>query len=171
MWGINQNALKSGWTTNCNRILTMYSSYCGTDSHKNQIGTYCYEYQKYLYHLAQYQGTVAHEFGHVFGLQDMYYSATINHGYEPFSNEELIYDRNGIFALPQTKGIMLRNGSVCANDIEMILLAFSENTWQYYVPYGTTQIPSKAIKNLVQYRYGDSNTSVHVWDDDNKDFI
>ena len=123
----NQSALKSGWKTNCSRYITMYSSRCDTDPHLNQRGAGCPMYEEFLYNPAQYQGTVAHEFGHTFGLQDMYYYATINHGYEPVSNEEIVYNEiNGTFALPQTIGIMIRSGCACANDIEMLLLAFCE---------------------------------------------
>ncbi len=168
----NQSGLKSGWKTNCTRCITMYSSYCGDKDHVNQHGTDCTAYQKNLYHPAGYQGTAAHKFGHVFGLRDMYYDATINHGYEPISNEEIKYNENrSIFALPQANGIMKCNGKACTNDIEMLLLAFSENTWQYFVPYGTTQIPSKAIKCPVKYIYEGKKTSVYIWDDDIKDFI
>ena len=168
----NQNALKSGWKTNCNRCITMYSSRCKEDGHENQIGAECATYLEYLYNPAEYEGTVAHEFGHVFGLQDMYYYATINNGYEPVSNEEIVYDDTyGTFALPQTVGIMIRSGCACANDIEMLLLAFSEDSWQYFVPYGTTQILSKAIKCPVKYIYVGNKTPVYIWDDDSKDFI
>ena len=166
----NQSGLESGWKTNCTRCITMYSSYCDNKDHVNQSSVDCTDYQKSLYHPAQYQGTAAHEFGHVFGLQDMYYYASVNNGYEPVSNEEIKYTE-GVFSLPQANGIMIYNGKACENDIEMLLLAFCENTWQYFVPYGTTQIPSKAIKYPTQYRNDRSNATAYLWDEDAKEFI
>lgn len=160
------------WKTNCSRFVTMYSSYCGDKSHQNKSGVHCDAYQESWYSPVRYQGTVAHEFGHVFGLQDMYGSAPVNHGYEPIANTELVYDEY-YFALPQAKGIMIHNGSACTNDIEMIMLAFCENKWQYYVPYGSTQVISKAIKKAVQYCIVKDNTrglERYIWNDDKKVF-
>ena len=160
------------WKASCNRYVTMYSSYCKDNAHENQFSTGCAVYQENQYSPVQYQGTVAHEFGHVFGLQDMYRGATINYGYEPVANTELVYDpAKDLFALPQAKGIMACNGSACANDIEMIMLAFSENTWQYYVPYGSTQVISKAIKKVVKYKNIDLDASYqYVWNNEKKIF-
>lgn len=162
------------WKTRCSRYVTMYSSYCKTDGHENMLSTDCEAYKESLYSPAQYQGTVAHEFGHVFGLKDMYGDAPVNHGYEPIANTEVVYnEERDIFALPQAKGIMIRNGSACTNDIEMLMLAFSENTWQYYVPYGSTQVISKAIKNVVEYKRADDNSKPpyhYIWNDQKKIF-
>ena len=46
---------------------------------------------------------------------------------------------------------MMNCGRGTENDIEMIILAFSENKWQYYVPYGKQQKMSKAIKSFVRF--------------------
>ena len=149
------------WKTNCNRVVTMYSSYCNKDGHENKNASKCSNYSNSLYSLGAYEGTAAHEFGHVFGLKDLYGSARVNNGYEPRSNTEIIYsDYN--FALPQSSGIMRNNGSACANDIEMILLAFGENKWQYYVPSGSSQVMSKAIKSNVVFR-NESDGKDYVW--------
>lgn len=150
------------WKTNCNRYITMYSSYCNESKHKNKDGSNCTNYQNSLYHLGQYEGTVAHEFGHVFGLKDMYGSASVNNGYEPVSNREIVYF-DGFFGLPQGKGIMRNNGSPCANDIEMLMLAFTENTWQYYVPKGTSQKVSKAIKYDTEYTLNGNTATRYIW--------
>jgi len=162
------------WKTNCNRCVTMYSSWCNEEAHRNKSGKDCEAYQRSWYSPAKYQGIAAHEFGHVFGLQDMYGNASVNHDYEPIANTELVYDNADIiFALPQAKGIMIRNGSACANDIEMIMLAFSENKWQYYVPYGSAQVISKAIKKDAQYQNVTDETKPpyqYIWNDDKKIF-
>ncbi|NLK96317.1 MAG: hypothetical protein GX275_14210 [Clostridiales bacterium] len=149
------------WKTNCNRVVTMYSSYCKESGHKNKKSSACSKYSGSLYSLGQYEGTSAHEFGHVFGLKDLYGSASVNHGYEPLSNAEIIYS-NLDFGLPQSNGLMRNNGNACANDIEMILLAFSENTWQYYVPSGKDQVMSKAIKSNVIFR-NEADQKNYVW--------
>ena len=139
----------------------MYSSYCKESGHKNKKSSACSKYSGSLYSLGQYEGTSAHEFGHVFGLKDLYGSASVNHGYEPLSNAEIIYS-NLDFGLPQSNGLMRNNGNACANDIEMILLAFSENTWQYYVPSGKDQVMSKAIKSNVIFR-NEADQKNYVW--------
>lgn len=74
-----------------------------------------------------------------------------------------------VFALPQVKGIMNVNGSACANDIEMILTAFTENAWQYYVPSGKNQKISKAIKSDVEYTKGKDST-IYKWNDSTCEF-
>lgn len=48
----------------------------------------------------------AHEFGHAFGLKDMYASANDNNGYEPIANDELKYNKN-TFGLSEGNGIMM----------------------------------------------------------------
>ena len=149
------------WKTNCNRYLTICSSYCD-EGHDNKDGRDCNEYKESLYCLAEYEGTIAHEFGHVFGLDDMYGKASTNNGYEPVSNEEIMYDGK-YFGLPKGKGVMKINGSACANDIEMVLLAFVENTWQYYVPRGTSQKISKAIKHDVEYIFKDDDVKDKIY--------
>ena len=168
----HQSRIKN-WKTNCNRYVTIYSSFCEDDTHENhsKIINDCKDYDKELYHPAQYEGTVAHEFGHVFGLKDMYYQASINNGYQPKSNEEIEYgsSKKEVFALPQVKGIMNVNGSACANDIEMILTAFTENAWQYYVPSGKNQKISKAIKSDVEYTKGKDST-IYKWNDTTCEF-
>lgn len=150
------------WKTNCSRYITMYSSYCNDSKHKDKAGSSCTNYQNSLYHLGQYEGTVAHEFGHVFGLKDMYGSASVNNGYEPVSNAEIVYF-DGLFSIPRGKGIMRNNGSACVNDIEMVMLAFAENTWQYYVPKGTSQKVSKAIKHDTEYTLNGNTSTRYIW--------
>lgn len=108
---------------------------------------------------AYYEGTAAHEFGHVMGLKDMYFEASCNHEYEPKSNAELEYDKDD-YGIPRGKGIMMCDGSAVSNDIEMILYAFAENKWQYYVPYGKNQKISKAIKSNPTYK---KNKKTYKW--------
>ncbi len=145
---------------NCNRYVTIYSTYCDADGHEGKSGKGCQEYKDNLYSVAIYEGVVAHEFGHVFGLKDMYSEA--NNGYEPISNEEIVYDETN-FGLPKGKGIMKVDGSACANDIEMVLQAFSENTRQYYVPNGKIYKISKAIKSSVEYTSDKDPLSKYIW--------
>lgn len=149
------------WNTNCNRKVTMYTSYC--NKHTNTDGSKCTNYQNSLYSIPVFSGTISHEFGHIYGLKDMYASASVNHDYEPQSNSEINYSTSN-FGLPSSYGIMRNNGSAVANDIEMILLAFAENKWQYYVPYGKKQKASKAIKSSITYtKTGSSDT--YVWNE------
>ena len=158
----NAYTSSSNWNTNSNRFITLYTSYCGDSSHKDKDGTSCSKYQNSLYNMATYAGTIAHEFGHIFGLKDLYIEASVNHGYEPISNDEIKYDTN-YFGIPTAFSIMKNNGCAVANDIEMVLLAFSENAWQYYVPYGRFQKMSKAIKLEPEFRSKDDTSNTYVW--------
>lgn len=166
--GVSNQSIHSGWRTNCNRYVTIYSSFCKDKTHENKskVINNCKTYDEKLYHPAQYEGTVAHEFGHVFGLRDMY-GTEKNDYFQPIANEEIKFTNAGenTLGLPHLKGIMKVNGSACANDIEMILLAFSENTYQHYVPKGRKQKISKAIKHEVEYVCGNKNTPVYKWND------
>lgn len=138
------------WKSDCNREVTMYTSICTNKKHKNKKSGKCVTYRQKLRPFVYYEGVIAHEFGHVMGLKDMYYEASCNHGYEPNPNEELAYEKGG-YGMPDVKGIMKQNGSAVSNDIEMILYAFKENHLQYYVPYGYLQKNSKAIKSNPTY--------------------
>ena len=109
-----------------------------------------------------YEGTVGHEFGHVFGLSDMYYNADCNYGFEPVANDEIVYDMKNK-GLPEGYGIMKMNGAACTIHIEMVLFAFSENRWQYYVPHDKTQKLSKAIKSDVEYIYKENSLPKYIW--------
>lgn len=115
-----------------------------------------------MYSIMTYGGTVDHEFGHVFRLLDMYHSAKCNHGFEPVSNDEIVYNVTDK-GLPEGYGIMKFNGAACSNDIEMVLFAFSENTWQYFVPYGRYQKISKAIKSNVEYIFNENTHPKFIW--------
>lgn len=152
------------WNTNANRYVTLYSSECNIESHKNKDKTKnkCTKYDSTLYNLAVYEGIIAHEMGHVFGLKDMYYSAECNDGYQPISNVEIPYDK-AYFGLPQGKGIMKADGCAYPNDIEMVLLAFSENTPQYFVPKGKSQKISKAIKHDIEYKNENTGSTIYIW--------
>lgn len=146
------------WKSNCNRKVTIYNSYCS--KHKNKKSGKCKGYESSLYSFVYYEGVVAHEFGHVMGLKDMYAKASCNHGYEPEKNTELNYEKGG-FGVPRGKGIMRQNGSAVSNDIEMILYAFKENQGQYYVPYGLLQKISKAINSKPTYK---KDQKTYRWD-------
>lgn len=156
------------WKSNSIRRITMYNSYCDKSTFLHHSGRgNCKTYADGLYTIAKYEGVAAHEFGHVFGLDDMYANASTNHGYEPKSANEISYDIN-YFALPQAKGIMKSNGCALANDIEMILTAFEENTWQYFVPAKKQKI-SNAIKETQSY-YCANDKKYYTWDDTNSTF-
>ncbi len=151
-----------GWKTNSIRIIQVYTSYCENSSHKNRIFKDCYDYAINQYDIAQYGGAIAHEFGHAFGLADMYDEADYNKGYEPVSNDELKYDKIYSF-IPSGKGIMMISGKAVTNDIEMILIAFCENKKQFYVPQGTSQKVSKAIKSEVSYVHNLNSGNIYQW--------
>lgn len=142
------------WNADCNRKITMYTSRCEVPTHKDQVNPACGEFRKNLKTICKFESSVAHEFGHVMGLKDMYATAYCNHGYEPEANDEIIYNLEW-YPLPKMHGIMLYNGSAVGNDIEMILYAFVENKWQYYVPHGIFQKASKAIRSNIIYINGD----------------
>ncbi len=88
---------------------------------------------------------MSHEFGHAIGLKDAY-GANNNKNYAPISSSEIYYD--GSFNRYEAGEIMYHNGRVLANDIEMVIYAYSENQYQVFVPYyaGNTLNISKAIK-------------------------
>lgn len=150
------------WKTNSNRIVFIYTSSCDIDSHENKDGTECSEYDEYHYSIVEYAGTISHEFGHVFGLDDMYASANYTYGFEPLSNDEIIYNKYN-FGLPSGYGIMRNNGNAVANDIEMIMLAFVENDCQHYVPHGKTQKLSKAIKGNILFLNSEDRENIYSW--------
>jgi len=160
------------WKSNCNRIITMYSSYCNIEAHKNKSGSECSEYNDNLYSIAVYEGIAAHEFGHVFGLKDMYPEARNNHGFYPKSQKEIWYSNDSFdFGLPLGEGIMIYNGRAKSNDIEMVLTAFEQNEWQYFVPYGKKQKISSAIKEDQIYMTEDDDKTQYIWDKTNYKFI
>ena len=64
---------------------------------------------------------------------------------------------------------MMNCGRGTENDIEMVILAFSENKWQYYVPYGDKQKMSKAIKSSVKFS-NTKNHGVYVWNEESCSF-
>jgi hypothetical protein len=146
----------------------MYNTYCDKSTFWHSSGRdNCKTYLDYLKSIVAYEGTAAHEFGHVFGLDDMYADASTNHGYEPIDANEISYNIS-YFSLPQAEGIMKCTGCAVANDIEMILTAFEENTWQYYVPAKKQKI-SKAIKETQVY-FCDKDKKKYTWDDTNSTF-
>ena len=154
----------------------MYTSDCRDNSHIGKNGTNCQNYLNNLYNIVSFEGTAAHEFGHVIGLYDLYPEADFNHGYTIISNSEVEYSLNSLGS-PHGGAIMRYSGRALANDIEMVLLAFSENQWQFYVPYGTDQKISKAIKSGVRFtddiKADSSNvsSSSYQWDDITHSFI
>lgn len=163
------NQSGTNWKTNCKRIITMYTSYCNNSKHKNKVNSDCTDYQNNLYTIAAYEGTTAHEFGHVFGLKDLYGAASVNNGYEPISQNEIRYNTSA-FYLPRAEGMMKCNGRAISNDIEMVLIAFEENKWQYFVPAGSKQVISSVIKEPQKYTLNGNTSVLYVWDSKNKVF-
>lgn len=151
-----------GWNTNCKKIITIYTNDCYNPMHQDKNVSECDKNEERQYDIAQYSGATAHEFGHAFGLADMYDDAYCNHGYEPISNDELKYDKSSSF-IPVGKGIMMISGEAVTNDIEMILLAFCENKKQFYVPFSTSQKVSKAIKSEVLYSHKLNPGIIYRW--------
>lgn len=79
------------------------------------------------YNYQKYQSTIAHEFGHTLGIGDAY----LENDY----GKKL--DTNGEISPGKFWGIdgniMYHNGIVYANDIEMVLEAYTNNCYQYYL--------------------------------------
>ena len=79
------------------------------------------------YNYQNYQSTIAHEFGHTLGIGDAY----LKNDY----GKKL--DTNGEISPGKFWGIdgniMYHNGIVYANDIEMVLEAYTNNCYQYYL--------------------------------------
>lgn len=151
-------------------FVIIYHSYCSETSHvwgKKDVN--CPKYQRSLYTIAQFAGTVAHEFGHVMGLKDLYATAYCNHDYTIIDNAE-VYKNGGTFAMPNAGSMMGRNGHGTDNDIEMVIFAFSENTWQYYVPWETSQSASEAIRCPASYSLEGSSTTF-TWDEGSHSFV
>lgn len=116
--------------------------------------------------------TIAHEFGHVFGLDDAYleldpeqfrYSLSSNYGLMPYNFI------NGECEVEPINEMMICNKKVYANDIEMILEAKSKYSEQHFI-HGTLSPVSKAIKspyllylspNYELYYYDNSSNTVN----------
>lgn len=60
---------------------------------------------------------------------------------------------------------MMNCGRGTQNDVEMVILAFSENKWQYYVPYGEKQKMSRAIKSAVRFENLNNPDVSYRWDE------
>ena len=114
-------------------------------------------------------GTSAHEMGHGMGVKDLYPGASVNHDYTINANSEIIYSSSD-FALPAAGSMMYNVGRGTANDIEMVILAHSENKGQYFVPYGKEQRMSKAIKSPVTFKNTDNPGIVYRCDDTSYSF-
>ena len=119
--------------------------------------------------MTSYEGAAAHEMGHAMGVKDLYPDARYNHGYTIISNSEIVYSSSA--DIPSAGVIMMNCGRGTENDIEMIILAFSENKWQYYVPYGKQQKMSKAIKSFVRFENKNTPGVVYRWDEESSSFM
>ena len=157
------------WKTKNNQIINMYISDCREPSHIGKDGSTCKEYSQQLFGFARFEGTSAHEMGHGMGVKDLYPGVTINHGYTIISNSEIKYSTSD-FALPAAGSLMWNNGHGTPNDIEMVILAHSENEVQYFIPYGKEQRMSKAIKSPVRFKNTDNPSVVYRWDETSYSF-
>ena len=86
--------------------------------------------QEIPYHFngIDYEGYAAHELGHILGLGDAYLE----------NDDKLVLGRTseayaGIDESGNESNIMYENGHVYANDIEMVLEAFSTNEYQFFL--------------------------------------
>ena len=93
---------------------------------------------EYIKHIAK------HEFGHVIGLGDLYQSEVFGLGGADSSDapELKTYE-----IMPKEYYLVMSNafGPVSNNDIEMVILAFSENRMQSYQPDKVNKYASKAL--------------------------
>lgn len=121
------------------------------------------------YELTRYEGVIAHEFGHTLLLSDAYPNTTDNNGYAPISStsecKEIYYNNTGLSSeLIGSGEIMYTGGDVLANDIEMMLVGYSNGEWQRFVPSSMHSI-SEAIKELQIYiKKTVTSTKYFIWD-------
>lgn len=87
------------------------------------------------YSKEEYVATMAHEFGHVFGLKDAYGDG----GNRPDAFKLGVYEEDGIMRY-QFNGIF-----ISSKDIEMMILAAKDNEWQYFADYDGNK-KSKALE-------------------------
>lgn len=85
-----------------------------------------------------------HEFGHVLGLGDLYRSAV--HGLKGADSKGFA-ELESYEIIPQKYNLVMDNavGPISNNDIEMVILAFSENRMQSYQPDKVNQFVSEAL--------------------------
>ena len=88
--------------------------------------------------------TVKHEFGHALGLSDLYESESDNlEGVE----KGKFYELDGYYVKDNYYNLVMcdHHGPISNNDIEMVVLAFSENEIQLYQPFMKNKKLSKAL--------------------------
>ncbi len=123
---------------------------------------------KTYYELVEYEAVAAHEFGHTLLLSDAYPDA--NSGYAPVSStsefKEIYYNNTGFNSgLVGSGEIMYVEGDVLGNDIEMMLVGYSEGEWQRFVPSSMYSI-SEAIKEPQIYiKRTVISTKYYIWDE------
>lgn len=116
-----------------NTSLPFYQPYWST-SNVGKITMYKKDERKMAeYNYLTYQSTVAHEFGHTIGLADAYFEN--DYGKKLLCNAEV---DPGVF-WGFDGNIMYHNGIVYANDIEMVLEAYVNNCYQYYLDRNTNK--------------------------------
>ncbi|MBQ7588295.1 MAG: hypothetical protein IJT37_09770 [Lachnospiraceae bacterium] len=163
------------WRTHKNKHIFIYTSYCIDENHIDTDGSQCQSYKEQWYNEASFEGTVAHEFGHAMGLYDLYPKAKKNHEFTINSNQEITYVPPSL-GIPSSIGIttsgeiMGTSGCPTANDIEMVLIAFSEDEMQYYIPYGEEQRISKAIKHPIQFKNERDLNVLYRWNEQTYSF-
>lgn len=89
----------------------------------------------------EYGQTLAHEFGHVLGLDDAYGNID-DGGIRPDADDNIEVGIDDEF---YTGNMMRENGSAIPNDVEMVWEAFRTNKWQYYKSYNN-YTKSKVIR-------------------------
>lgn len=116
-------------------------------SHPGYINMYTGDSRNdHLYNYIEYQGTVAHEFGHTLLLGDAYFSSPIT-GNQLTSNDEIAQGNFGCDG-----SIMYSNGKVYANDIEMVLEAFIKNSSQdYYTMLANSEHGELTKSNVIRH--------------------
>ena len=105
------------WSISNLGTITMYPHYVKAGASIGSMTIYGY---------GEYKQVAAHEFGHILGLNDAY-----GEGIRPKA-EATVEVRGGTM----WQGDMMRNdGSVSANDVEMVWEAWSTNRYQYFQDY------------------------------------
>lgn len=106
-----------------------------------------------------YEGTAAHEFGHILGLPDAYPGSDVdqycNYGFSCASDnpqDEIYINDDSNLSYPNAGEIMWTNGMAVSNDIEMLLWKYETGNDQRFTSTYDQSL-SPAIRQVKGYQY------------------